>query len=391
MQAVALSGILATTALAAPHPFYQSMLQRGVAQAQEGRYADAIRSLRIAAFGSLDDLKSYQLAQVHLAIAHEKLGSSREARLAATKFVQAERLQPSYEQLALSDATRETFEKIVAAAVEPHYLAQVPAFRRSTPKPEGAVAARGSSVPVQPAQPEKKPEATVPPPQQEKQQPKAQTPSQPVAKPAITTPAPMQSATAQTTTAPANSAPTQIAIAPPVAKPGATATATTPAPQQSASKQPARMQSASAHPTITAAKPQPAPPVISSEPAKAQPQPTEVTLRLAEAQRSLNEGKLLGARNAYLALSQRRDVPRPQLLEIARGLNRTGAWQESAMIYQRALPLLKGEELHMFYEAVNRYELGELTLARTLLARALPSLPQSREVEVYRVKIQGAS
>ncbi|HEX6161046.1 MAG TPA: hypothetical protein VF111_12820 [Thermoanaerobaculia bacterium] len=373
MQAAALSAVLATTAMAAPHPFYQSMLQRGVAQAKDGRYADAIRSLRIAAFGSIDDLASYQLAQVHLAIAHEKLGNSTDARLAATKFIQAERLQPSYDQLALTDAARESFEKIVAAAVEPHYLAQVPSFRRGVQKPAGAVATRGNDLPIPPQpQPEKKPEATVPPPQQPKQQPVQQQPKQ------TTNQAPSAVSLTPVKTSTVVPAPAAVAPAQPKAQ------LPTPAP----------MQSANAQPTITAPKPQlppPAAPATSSKQPAATPQPSELTTRLAEAQRLLNEGKLLGARNSYIALSQRRDTARPQLLEIARGLNRTGAWQESAMIYQRALPLLKGEELHMFYEAVNRYELGELTLARTLLGKALPSIPRSREVEAYRVKIQGAS
>jgi hypothetical protein len=44
--------------------------------------------------------------------------------------------------------------------------------------------------------------------------------------------------------------------------------------------------------------------------------------------------------------------------------------------------------MHMFYEAVNRYELGELNVARTLLKRALPALPASREVLLYRPKIE---
>lgn len=386
--------VLATTAVAAPHPFYQSMLQRGMAQAQEGRYADAIRSLRIAAFGSLDEPQAYQLAQIHLAIANEKLGNTDEARLAATKFLQAERLQPSYEQLTLTDATRNAFEKIVASAVEPQYLAQLPAFRRSSPKTNGAVATRGNDVPVAPREPEKKPES-VPPPQKEQrefQKPVASV--QPQNAPA------MQTAVAQPVTnsvKPQNTPATNVA---PMQSATTQPTTNVVKPQNAPATNVAPMQSASAQPTINSVKPQNAPTQsASAQPANTAPKQITLTpapssdapLRLAEAQRLLNEGKLLGARSAYLALSQRRDATRTQMLEIARGLNRTGAWQESAMVYQRAQPLAKGEELHMFYEAVNRYELGELTLARALLTRALPALPQSREVEAYRLKIQGTS
>jgi hypothetical protein len=42
----------------------------------------------------------------------------------------------------------------------------------------------------------------------------------------------------------------------------------------------------------------------------------------------------------------------------------------------------------MFYEAVNRYEMGDYAIARKLLARALPSLPRTRDVELYRGRIE---
>ncbi|HVR38222.1 MAG TPA: hypothetical protein VMU84_03950, partial [Thermoanaerobaculia bacterium] len=109
--------------------------------------------------------------------------------------------------------------------------------------------------------------------------------------------------------------------------------------------------------------------------------------QLDAARKSLNEGSMIAARDAYTRLAQRKDLDRAQLLEIGKGLNQTGTWQESAFAYQRTLPFRPGEEIHMFYEAVNRYELGELSVARALLSRALPALPKSREVLLYRPKI----
>ena len=53
------------------------------------------------------------------------------------------------------------------------------------------------------------------------------------------------------------------------------------------------------------------------------------------------------------------------------------------------MPFRSGEDMHQFYEAVNRYELGELTAARDLLTRALPSLPVTRETSLYKAKILG--
>jgi hypothetical protein len=300
---LALTLVLSTTALAAPHPFYQNMMQRGLAKMQQGRYADAIRDLRVAAFGSIDEPATYELAQVHIAIANEKLGNTDEARLAATKFLQSERLHATYASLPLDAATREAFEKLVAGAVEPQYLAQLPSFRRSAPKSVTAVATTSKELPM---------------------------PSNP-----------QQSA----------STPAPVTTAPPQVKP--------PAPK--------------------AAAPAPATAV------------SDVALRLRDAQQLLNEGKLLAARQAYETLGKRTGLSRSETLEIGRGLNRAGAWQQSAFIYQRMLPLRTGEELHMFYEAVNRYELGELNVARTLLAKALPGLAVTREIEQYRLKINGNS
>jgi hypothetical protein len=300
--------VLATTALAAPHPFYQNMMQRGLAKVQQGRYADAIRDLRVAAFGSLDEPTMYQTAQVYIAIANEKLGNGDEARLAATKFLQSERLRPTYASLPLDAATRDAFEKLVAGAVEPQYLAQLPSFRRSSPKSVSAVASTSKELPM----------------------------------PAITVPAPTQPQT-------------QVKAA------------VTPPPQ-----------------------PKPATPVAAKAPTPA-PQVSDTAARLRQAQQLLNEGKLLAARQAYEQLGQRRDLSRSEIMEIGRGLNRAGAWQQSAFVYQRTLPLRKGEELHMFYEAVNRYELGEVNVARSLLAKALPGLAVTREIEQYRQKINGNS
>ena len=308
---LALTLVLSTTAVAAPHPFYQNMMQRGLAKMQQGRYADAIRDLRVAAFGSIDEPATYELVQVHIAIANEKLGNTDEARLAATKFLQSERLHPTYASLPLDAATREAFEKLVAGAVEPQYLAQLPSFRRSAPKSVSSVATTSKELPM---------------------------PSNP-----------QQSA----------STPAPVTTPPPQVKP--------PAPKAAA-------------PAPKVAAPAPAATVVS-----------DVALQLRQAQQLLNEGKLLAARQTYEALGKRTGLSRSETLEIGRGLNRAGAWQQSALTYQRMLPLRKGEELHMFYEAVNRYELGELNVARTLLAKALPGLAVTREIEQYRLKINGNS
>ncbi|HEV2719244.1 MAG TPA: hypothetical protein VG323_04430, partial [Thermoanaerobaculia bacterium] len=82
------------------------------------------------------------------------------------------------------------------------------------------------------------------------------------------------------------------------------------------------------------------------------------------------------------------NLPREVALGAARGLNQTTDFRDSSTEYQKLYPLHAGEELHMFYEAVNRYEMGDYAIARRLLARALPSLPKTRDVELYRGRIE---
>lgn len=113
----------------------------------------------------------------------------------------------------------------------------------------------------------------------------------------------------------------------------------------------------------------------------------DVPTRIAEATRLLNEGKVLGARQIYLRLAQYPDMPRNLMLDVAKGLNQTSSWRESANAYERVYPFARGEEMHMFYQAVNLYELGSHQDAKELFRRAAPALPNTREVTLYRQKI----
>jgi len=117
---------------------------------------------------------------------------------------------------------------------------------------------------------------------------------------------------------------------------------------------------------------------------------TDAAVMLADADQLLAQGKILAARETFARVAHLQTVTRATLLNAARGLNQTSAWRDSSSSYQRAWPLVAGEELHMFHEAVNRYELGDYAIARELLRRALPKLPASREVALYRSKIEAA-
>ncbi|HWW62707.1 MAG TPA: hypothetical protein VN181_15135 [Thermoanaerobaculia bacterium] len=325
VQTFALCTLLVAATAGAANPFYVKLLDRGLLSEQQGKHEQAVRQLRIAAFGLLDDLALYEVAQIHIALASEKLKDPEAVRFAADKLVKAERVKETYASLQLDATTRVSFDKLVRREIDPLLLADVAAFHAPVVQPKAA------PQPIQLA----------------KQEPKKQEPKKP--EPTKQQPPP------QVVIGAKESSP------PPVTPPVTTK-------------------------SIEISVPRTAPPAKAAAP---QPkQSPEIAMKLAEARRLLNEGSMIAARQSYTMLAERKDLDRAQLLDVGKGLNQTGAWAESAIAYQRAQPFRAGDEMHMFYEAVNRYELGELNVARTLLKRALPALPASREVMLYRPKIE---
>jgi outer membrane biosynthesis protein TonB len=336
----------------ASDPFYTSLLTRGVADSQRGDFFRAARELRIASFGTVDDSGQYLRAQVYLANALERLGQHAEAAKAAEKASFAERINPNYTSVAIDPDTRKAFEAIAVKSLRPEQLAMVPAFRH-------LVAAAPAPV-------------TTPPP-----------PPPVVAAPKPVTPAPV----VVTTTTPSKPQPTPPPVVIATPKPATTPPARTPAPVQTVVVTPPPPKPAPVvtrapeveSPLVAAAKRQPSQSAASSDPAS----------QIGDAQRLLNEGKILAARQIYIRLEQAEGLTRPMSLDVAKGLNQTSAWRDSSIAYQKAMPFRAGEEIHQFYESVNRYELGDVAMARDLLTRALPALPVTRETSLYKAKILG--
>jgi len=341
-SAIAAALVVFAATSQASDPFYVSLLTRGVSDAQRGDYFKAVKELRIAAFGSVDDAGEYLRAQVYLANALEHLGQHNEAITAVEKASTAERISASYANVAIDPDTRSAFEALAAKSLRPEQLAMVPSFRRVAATP----------APKPPAPVQQKPVAVV------------KTPPPVV----VSTPAPAAPAPKPVVVAPPPPTPVVIAPkpAPPVEKPVAQA----PVVQRAAVVE---------SPLVAAAKRQPSQAMAASDPAS----------QIADAQRLLNEGKILAARQIYVRLALTEGLSRSTLLDVARGLNLTSAWRESSTAYQKAMPFRAGEEMHQFYESVNRYELGDVATARDLLTRALPALPVTRETSLYKAKILG--
>lgn len=337
--------LLAASALQAQE-FYSDMLQRGISDTLRGAWTKAANELRIAAFGAIGDMTQYQTAQVYLTIVNDHLGREDDARAAASKALQAERISPVYAKASIDAATRQTFEQLIPKLLTPDRYAGLSAFSHG----------RGTNaVPVTPAP------VTMPQPQPPAPLPVA------VNRP-LPPPAPAPQPRMVSTPAPVPARP----VPPPVPQPQPQRVVqTTPVPQP----QPV----SNASPLAAAARRAP------SESSHF----TDFNSRVAEAQRLLNEGKMIAARQAFVSIARSAEAPRSALLDAAKGLSQTDAWSDSSALYAKLFPLQKGEEPHYFYEAVNRFELGELATARDLLHRALPYVGNSREVAIYRGRIEG--
>jgi hypothetical protein len=188
---------------------------------------------------------------------------------------------------------------------------------------------------------------------------------------------------------------------PPASRPAAAASTAQAAPARPATPSPATTTPAAqpATPQRPVVPPQPAnnapkqaavSPLVAASRHSPSVRTTSVASDVTQAQQLLNEGKIIAARDLFISLSDLTGLPRSTTLAIARGLSQASAFHESSVQYYKIQPFQKGEELHMFTEAVNRYELGDLKTARELLARAVPALQLTREMAVYKSKIEAA-
>lgn len=112
-----------------------------------------------------------------------------------------------------------------------------------------------------------------------------------------------------------------------------------------------------------------------------------VTDQIAAAERMVGTGNIVGARSELRRIALIPTLQRSERQTLARALSQTALYAESSTQYRKTYPLKAGEESHMFYEAVNRYELGDYSLARQLITRAMPALPQTPAILAYRDRI----
>ena len=152
---------------AAGEEFYDRLYGRGIAQFNQGNYANAYSTLRLAAFGLLEDVKRFETAQIYMTVAAMRLKREGDARVAAQRVVAAERVEHRYSSLSLPDAMRKEFDDAAQTLLTADQLAILrgggTAAARPQPQPQPPPAPVVVPAPQpKPAQPQPQPQ---PPPQ----------------------------------------------------------------------------------------------------------------------------------------------------------------------------------------------------------------------------------
>lgn len=91
--------------------FYRSLLDRGCARYATGKYPEALSLLRIASFGALDDLPSFERANIYIALSSSRIGDRLGVVNAVAKVAEAERIEPTFSTLNLG-TDRAAFETL---------------------------------------------------------------------------------------------------------------------------------------------------------------------------------------------------------------------------------------------------------------------------------------
>jgi tetratricopeptide (TPR) repeat protein len=467
---VALLSILTAVPVLAQN-FYEARFQSGVVDFNRGAYARAADELRVAAFGRVDDIPSYITAEVYLAVTNDRLEHAEDARTAALKVLQAERITPSYAALKLPPDVRASFEQLLPALLTRDQLANVPAFARfanQAPAVQSGAPRPSRHTTVVPT-PTRQPNVAVTAPKNDNKvdtQPQPPQPALDYGRLALERVAAGDEAGARRyadlafatddTNPNAHAALAQIGrahnawsdvaehyaivrtrrhltddetaaylialvkigrvadamgvrrtasnavLARPDVRDALQSIEPKPAPQplgpQPIAPQPVAPQPVAPQPVAPSPVPQrpaqrvapapvPAPVVPAPVPQEIAPSNEPVADQIAAAEQMVAAGNIVGARTELRRIALLPNLQRSDRQSLARALSQTALYAESSAQYRKTYPLKAGEETHMFYEAVNRFELGDYSLARQLITRALPALPQTPAILAYRDRI----
>ncbi len=510
---------------ASAQSFYEARFLSGVMDFNRGAYVRAVDELRVAAFGRVDDVAAYEAAEIYLALANDKLDHAEEARLAALKVTQADRLSPAYPKLDLPAEVRSAFEQLLPTLLTREQLSHSPSFARfagqapavqsgaprlstkprppvptPTKEPNVATTVKKNNDKVEPPQgldygrmalehvaagdeaggiryaglalaiddtnvnahtalaqiawahkawadvaehyavvrthrrltddesaeyfialtkisrtadalgfsrslpPSVLARSDVrealqtinptPVPQPPAQQPRVvpqprviPQPEQRTTQPSTPSPVPQPTPRRATPQPPAPQPP---APQPPAPQPSAPQPSAPqpPPPQPRVVQQPvAPVPQPTPQPTTQQPVPQPATQPSTAAPVGQSPDSPPISMQISAAEKLLAQNDVVGARSELRRIAALPDLERSERLSLAKAMSQTALYAESSAQYRKTYPLKAGEEAHMFYEAVNRYQIGDYDLARQLMTRAMPALPQTPAILAYRDRI----
>jgi tetratricopeptide (TPR) repeat protein len=100
---------------AASDDFYQRLFKRGIARFSSGDYASALSDLRMAAFGSIEQIETFETAEFYASLAAHRLEREDDAREAFLRIISAETNQPHFRSIKLPEELRAEADTTAAA------------------------------------------------------------------------------------------------------------------------------------------------------------------------------------------------------------------------------------------------------------------------------------
>ncbi|HEV7572898.1 MAG TPA: hypothetical protein VGQ21_15475 [Thermoanaerobaculia bacterium] len=94
--------------------FYQRLYQRGMTHFAAADYASAFTELRSAAFGFVERVEQFEIAQSYACVAAHRLGHDSDARDSLMRLVTAEKVQPHYRSIKLPGDVRTEVDAVAA-------------------------------------------------------------------------------------------------------------------------------------------------------------------------------------------------------------------------------------------------------------------------------------
>ncbi len=128
-------GVMAVAVGEAAHPFYEDLLRRGTEEFNRRDFEKAVKKLRIACFGLLDEPQMLAEGLTRLALA--QAGAGDKAGFGATfqRLADLEERFAAYSSGSLAAETRAAFEAMAVRLLPAQTLAASPVFSRLLPRP----------------------------------------------------------------------------------------------------------------------------------------------------------------------------------------------------------------------------------------------------------------